>query len=133
MPVGEVLSSDPPATPHADHDRAEVVDGKCDHPHRDARVALEEACHHEQRGSEDRGWGEPKKIASQGVPFGPRAARLASHGRLIRAVSQLRATQVLVAVNDASIPTSVAALAVHLQNDPVVSQRGRYARGAEAL
>jgi hypothetical protein len=60
MPVGEVLGSDPPATAHADHDRAEVVDGKCDHPHRDARVALEEASRHEQRDSEDRGWGEPK-------------------------------------------------------------------------
>jgi hypothetical protein len=43
VPFGEVLRRYPPAAPDADDDRAEVVDRKRDHPHRDPLVPLEEA------------------------------------------------------------------------------------------
>jgi hypothetical protein len=61
--LGEVLRRNPPAAPDADHRRAEEVDRKRDHPHGDARVPLEEAGQHEQRGTEDRGRSEPEKSA----------------------------------------------------------------------
>jgi hypothetical protein len=35
VPFGEVLGRHPPAASDADHDRAEIVDRKRDHPHRD--------------------------------------------------------------------------------------------------
>lgn len=61
MPLGEVLRGDPPTASDADHDRAEVVDGKRDHPHRDAGVSLEEARRHKQQGTDAGGRGEAKK------------------------------------------------------------------------
>jgi hypothetical protein len=64
VPFGEVLRRYPPAAPDADHDRAEVVDRKRDHPHRDPLVPLEKAGQHEQQGAEDRSWREPKKRAT---------------------------------------------------------------------
>jgi hypothetical protein len=63
VPLGEVLGRDPPAAPDADHDRAEVVDRKRDHPHRNAPFPLEEAGQDEQQGSEDRRRREPEKRA----------------------------------------------------------------------
>ena len=64
MPLGEVLGRDPPTAPHADHDRAEVVDRQRDEPDRDALVSLEEAGDHEQGGAEDRGRREPENRAA---------------------------------------------------------------------
>ena len=64
MPLGEVLGCDAPPASHADHDRAEVVDGKRDEPDRDALVPLQEACKHQQQGADDRGWREPHKRAT---------------------------------------------------------------------
>ena len=48
VPLGEVLGCDSPALSGADHDRAQVVDGKRDDPDCDAHVPLDEAGDHEQ-------------------------------------------------------------------------------------
>ena len=53
VPLGEVLRRDPPAAAGADHDRAEVVDGKRDEPDRNLLAPVEEACDDEQGGTED--------------------------------------------------------------------------------
>ena len=64
VPLREVLGRDAPALfPHADHDRAEVVDRQRDEPDRDALVPLEEAGDQEQRGAEDRGRREAEQRA----------------------------------------------------------------------
>ena len=64
VPLGEMLRRDPPAAPQTDHEWAEVVDREREHPHGDARVSLEEARDHEQRGAEQPGRREPEKRAA---------------------------------------------------------------------
>jgi hypothetical protein len=59
VPLGEVLGRHAPAAADADHDRAEVVDRKRDHPERDLGVSVQEAGHHEQQAADDRGRHEP--------------------------------------------------------------------------
>jgi hypothetical protein len=61
VPLGEVLRSDPPAAPHADEDRAEVVDRQRDEPDRGALSPLEKPGQHEQRRADDRRRGEPEQ------------------------------------------------------------------------
>ena len=64
MSLGEVLGRDLPAESHTNHARAEVVDGKRNHPDGDARVAVYEAGDDEKQSAEKRRRRESEKHAA---------------------------------------------------------------------